>query len=206
MNRERGFRGGNSYESDLFLDISRIIESSSREEFTWLDVACGTGRALIEAKRMFPDINIQAIDLVDFRDPDFENSAIGFFEGSVSDFETKIRFDLITCVHGFHYFGDKLGILSKLVGLLDEKGVFLANFDQTSIRSSTNRSLSDECVNYLTRSKVHFDTGTRVVKCIGPRCIRFPYSYLGSDDSVGPNYTGQNAVNSFYLRENDDER
>jgi hypothetical protein len=37
------------------------------------------------------------------------------------------------------------------------------------------------------------------LRCNGPRNVAFNLRYLGADDRVGPNYTGQPAVASYYI-------
>ncbi len=38
-------------------------------------------------------------------------------------------FDLITCVHGLHYAGDKLAVLTRAVDWLTPGGLFAADLD-----------------------------------------------------------------------------
>ncbi|MFD0852321.1 hypothetical protein ACFQ07_08810, partial [Actinomadura adrarensis] len=45
MNRERSLTGSNGYGRELGIDIVK----ESRERPRWLDLCCGTGRALFEA-------------------------------------------------------------------------------------------------------------------------------------------------------------
>ena len=50
MNRERGIAGPNSYAKDLGFDpVAFLVERRRRQErAAWLDLCCGTGRALIQ--------------------------------------------------------------------------------------------------------------------------------------------------------------
>jgi hypothetical protein len=41
-------------------------------------------------------------------------------ESSVAECALEGPFELITCVHGLHYLGDKLGILAQYAALLSE--------------------------------------------------------------------------------------
>jgi hypothetical protein len=43
-----------------------------------------------------------------------------------------------------------------------------------------------------------YDAARRRISHRGGGKVRLPYRYLGTDDRAGPNYTGQQAVDSFY--------
>lgn len=45
-----------------------------------------------------------------------------------------------------------------------------------------------------------YDTRRRLVRCEGPRTLDLGLHYLGADDAIGPNYTGQPAVDSYYAQ------
>src|SRR5579863_6412511 len=51
MNREREIRGTNSYAADLGFDAIQFLMErvEGRDSVAWLDLCCGTGRALIQA-------------------------------------------------------------------------------------------------------------------------------------------------------------
>ena len=51
MNRERDLTGSNGYDNELDFDpLGFLIERSEQERAAkWLDLCCGTGKALIEA-------------------------------------------------------------------------------------------------------------------------------------------------------------
>ena len=57
MNRERGLAGVNSYERELGFD------PATRAGEAWLDLCCGSGRALIQAAR--PGLTLVGVDLVE---------------------------------------------------------------------------------------------------------------------------------------------
>src|SRR5437899_762219 len=112
MNRERGLTGSNGYGRELGIDIAGLITdrlSQGAEVFRWLDMCCGTGTALLECARLVNDtrLRITGVDLVDFfagpSQPDVE-----FVTSPVNSYAPGCRFDLVTCVHGLHYVGDKL--------------------------------------------------------------------------------------------------
>jgi hypothetical protein len=109
---------------------------------------------------------------------------------------TGRRFDLITCVHGLHYLGDKLAALALAAGLLAPDGLFQANLDVGSIRvEGVSRSGITAA---LRRAGFEVNSQRRLISCVGSRAVRFPFVYLGADDAAGPNYTGQAAVESHY--------
>ena len=112
MNRERNLSGANSYEADLGLDpLEFLIKVLQRQgEATWLDLCCGTGRALLQAAGAIekaglkPRIQLLGVDLVPMFDPIPAGlSLIRLVSASVERWDTEERFDLITCVHGFHF-------------------------------------------------------------------------------------------------------
>jgi hypothetical protein len=70
MNRERGLDGPNSYTKELGfapLDLLR-----GRTDPAWLDLCCGSGRALLDAARRWADagdpvgVRLVGVDLVDY--------------------------------------------------------------------------------------------------------------------------------------------
>ncbi|GAB7052174.1 SAM-dependent methyltransferase [Catenuloplanes indicus] len=70
MNRLRGLRGANSYAKELGFDpVERLRARSSVP--SWLDLCCGSGRALAEAAAAFGDrdVTLVGVDLVEFFTP-----------------------------------------------------------------------------------------------------------------------------------------
>ena len=112
------------------------------------------------------------------------------------------RFDLITCVHGLHYIGDKLDLIARAAGWLKDAGSFAANLDMANVRLSNGQSSSRIVVSELRRAGFDYSSRHKLIRC-SCSCRRrseFPFRYLGADDEAGPNYTGQPAVNSHYER------
>src|SRR5579871_4773277 len=143
MNRERTLTGGNGYAREIGfhpLDfLKRTI--SERGQARWLDLCCGTGRALIEAaqiareERFEDQLIILGIDLVGMFDPiPAELRHLQILEASVTAWQPDCRFDLITCVHGLHYIGDKLGLIGKACTWLNQNGCFVATLDLDNIQ------------------------------------------------------------------------
>jgi SAM-dependent methyltransferase len=107
-------------------------------------------------------------------------------------------FDLITCVHGLHYIGDKLAVVARAVRCLTPTGRLAADLDLASIRLADGRPAGRPLTARLRAAGIHYDTRRHRITCTGPRELRLPYTYLGADDHAGPNYTGQTAVDSHY--------
>jgi hypothetical protein len=106
-----------------------------------------------------------------------------------------MQYDLITCVHGLHYVGDKLGVLEKAMACLTDDGVFIANLDIKSIRIVSGDSYLK---NFFAMNGIKYSARTRIIECRGRRNIHFNVSYTGAKDDAGPNYTGQDGVDSYY--------
>ncbi|GAA1590372.1 class I SAM-dependent methyltransferase [Actinomadura kijaniata] len=189
MNRERTLRG---YARGLGVDI--VAARPAR----WLDLCCGTGRALFEAAALLPDTEIVGVDLVDHFLPAVPPANLRLVTASVAAWEPPGAFDLITCVHGLHYVGDKLGTLARVASWLAPDGLFVADFDARGVHVPSPRRLAAE----LRANGFVHDARRRRVSLRGRREVAFPYRYRGADDQVGPNYTGQPAVASFYVDEN----
>ena len=115
----------------------------------------------------------------------------------VAAWEPARSFDLITCVHGLHYIGDKLGLLTRAAGWLTPAGRLAADLDLSAIRvggpAATRRLRSR-----LRAAGFAYSPRRHQITCSGRRDVRLPYAYLGADDSAGPGYTGQPAVTSYY--------
>jgi SAM-dependent methyltransferase len=194
MNRERGLTGPNSYSKDLGVDVEALLDTGS----AWLDLCCGSGRALVEAAALFGDrVRIVGLDLVDF----FVDAAgPELITGSVATWRPDGTFDLITCVHGLHYVGDKLGAITRAVSWLRPDGRFVANFDAADVRDADGVPLRRSLTSALRKAGIDYDARKRRLSCVGPRSVVLPFDYLGADDQAGPNYTGQPAVVSHYGR------
>jgi SAM-dependent methyltransferase len=207
MNRERVCVGKNSYARELFFDPLDFLESriESRGQASWLDLCCGRGRALIEAaERLAPyssnsNLKLSGVDLVamfDSYSPAL--SFLGLQEASVSSWRPDRLFDLITCVHGLHYVGDKLGLIRNAVSWIREDGVFLANLDRDNLKFSNGVNAGNRIIRDLRKIGVEYHARKRLIVCEGRKDFTLNYLYLGADDAAGPNYTGQAAVNSHY--------
>ncbi|MFD8498291.1 class I SAM-dependent methyltransferase [Amycolatopsis sp. NPDC059657] len=195
MNRLRGLAGVNSYTKELGFDPVAFL--AARPDAAWLDLCCGSGNALLQAAAVLPGVRIVGVDLVGYFAPP-PHHGVEFVESSVTEWEPPCTFDLITCVHGLHYVGDKLGLLAKAASWLTEDGRFAADLDLASIRREDGRPAGRKLAAELSAAGFEYDGRRRRVGCNGRREARPPYTYLGADAEAGPNYTGQPAVMSYY--------
>lgn len=203
MNRERELSGGNSYTRDLCLNPVEFLTSrlEDQQSVCWLDLCCGRGRALITAARQFAEsgteVKITGVDLVGMFDAvDVPNLTL--VESAVEDWEPAHSYDLITCVHGLHYVGDKIGAVSRAVSWLTETGRFRAHLDSQNLRHLQYQGFGRVIVRHLRESGLEFDARRKIIGCAQKCHVSVPWIYLGADDEAGPNFTGQSAVNSWY--------
>lgn len=209
MNRERNCVGGNIYAKELFFNpIEYLKECLQREEqVVWLDLCCGSGRALIEAAQFFAAenlcerIKIIGVDLVPMFDSfSSESNCLQLVESSVVDFQPTFSFDLITCVHGLHYIGDKLRFIQNSSAWLKKDGVFLANLDLNNLRFDDGCVAGKTIVRELRKSGFEYYTKKHLLTRKGRKIFNLNYKFAGADDKAGANYTGQAAVDSCYLK------
>jgi SAM-dependent methyltransferase len=204
MNRERQLTGPNSYDRDLGFNILSFLQDRSFP-VSWVDLCCGTGRALIQATmelqkhRDIQDFQIEGIDLTGYFAPNPLPELLTFREQGLEDWEPTGSYTLVTCVHGLHYVGDKLGAIAKAVARLRPDGVFLANLDLANFRDVDGRSARRIILSRFQENGLSYDSRRHLLECQGPRAVDFGLGYLGADDAIGPNYTGQSAVDSYYI-------
>ncbi len=210
MNRQRNLDGPNSYEKDLGMAPLEFLKKIVQEqhEASWLDLCCGTGRALIQAAEachtagLGGKVKLVGVDLVPLFDsirPGLD--AVHLVAASLEKWEPAERFDLVTCVHGLHYIGDKLGLLQRASGWLRDGGLFMAHLDCRNLRIRGRTSSGPQIGKDLRRAGFQYVSRKHLLirSAQTPRQI-LPYRYLGADDQAGPNYTGQAAVDSHYER------
>lgn len=185
MNRERGLA---SYRRELGTDLA--LRPGAR----WVDLCCGSGKALAEAVR--DDVAITGVDLVDHHVP--ARYGLEFVVAPVDQWQPIEPVDLVTCVHGLHYVGDKLGLLARAASWLRPGGRFVANFDTTSVRRADGTPFGRILTKALRDNGFTYDNRRHLVSFTGQGRPRLPFAYLGADDKAGPNYTGQPAVFSCY--------
>jgi trans-aconitate methyltransferase len=158
MNRERNLAGGNSYEKELRFNPIDFLQKRLAHcpEVAWLDLCCGTGRALIQAAQLCRDrqlareVSLVGIDLVPMFEPVPAGLSFLTFEpASLASWRPAQPFDLITCVHGLHYVGDKLGIILKAASWLKKGGCFVAHLDFHNLRLANLKSARIQIARYL---------------------------------------------------------
>lgn len=204
MNRERGLSGTNGYDKELRIDQLDLLRTceSSHENVKWLDLCCGTGKALIEAAAILDSENsavgIVGVDLAGLFLPS-KSERLQLIQASLTDWQPKGTFDLITCVHGLHYIGDKLDLLSRARAWLKPQGRFVANLDVNNLKLKGSES-QRPIVAALRRAGFDYSSRHNLLQCEGLQEDCFPFEYLGADDQAGANYTGQSAVDSYYQK------
>jgi SAM-dependent methyltransferase len=205
MNRERRLAGSNSYRKDLFFDATDFLRKrlTNSEPAAWLDIGCGSGRALIEAARVLEDFSgnwqITGIDLAGmFYEYPAALSNLKLIETAVEDFDPPRQFDLITSVHGLHYIGDKLAIIRKAARWLKADGFFAANLELQNLKLAGKRNSARAFSAFLRKAGFTVDSRKHLISLPGKRDFDLPFTYLGADDKTGPNYTGQPVVDSYY--------
>jgi SAM-dependent methyltransferase len=205
MNRERGLSGRNSYQAELRFDIWEFLSArlQSGQTVRWLDLCCSRGRALLQAASDFNDhvtsgrLELIGVDLVGHFDLAGQ-SIPQFITANIQTWSPDTDFDLITCVHGLHYLGDKLGMIERACRWLNSKGELYAHLDLRNVRSGENQDLTRTVRRWFRESQLDYHPRFRLLRCTGYKAISWKCRYLGADDEAGPNFTGQPAVNSFY--------
>ncbi len=211
MNRERQLAGVNSYARELGFSPLHLIRDAARDlagqdaPAAWLDLCCGTGRALIQAAaRLCWDgladrTALIGVDLVDAFDPlPEELPNLRLVCSPVAAWTPACAFDLITCVHGLHYVGDKLAALTRAADWLTPNGQLIADLDLDAIVVPGAPHAARGLGRRLREAGFTYDSRRHRISCTGRRQVRLPYRYLGADDRAGPGYTGQPAVASYY--------
>jgi len=202
MNRGRRLRGRGGYEWELGFDIVAFLEwrARTRGAASWLDLCCGEGHALVEAADRFTaqgmSVDILGVDLVSAFAPTPEG--VGGLERRVADlpdWTPARRYDLVTCVHGLHYIGDKLSLVSQMAAWLVDDGCMRAHLDLQNL-VLRGGSAQRRVPGMLRAAGLGYDR--RMVRCNSALDAALPVVYLGADDRAGPNYTGQPAVNGVY--------
>ncbi|MFI1283820.1 class I SAM-dependent methyltransferase [Streptomyces sp. NPDC020858] len=216
MNRERGLAGVNSYARELGLDpVARLMARSATP--SWLDLCSGKGHALREARPHLPaGAVLTGVDLVgplvpaptpaaDLAPapvpapvPALATPGPELLTASVAHWSPDRTYDLITCVHGLHYVGDQLGLLTRAASWLAPGGLLIAHLDPASLRWADGAPAGRAAVAALRAAGFRYSARHHRISLDGPRAVRLPFRYLGADPAAGPNYTGQPAVGSHY--------
>ena len=207
MNRERGAVGVNSYEKDLGIDVIACLTDrlNASHSASWLDACCGRGRALIDTAQALRNsalrrnVALHGIDLVDaFDEVPTEIDFLQLESASLHQWEPTRQYDLITCVHGLHYLGDKLSFIERAAGWLTEEGKLLVNLDLANLRLTNDQPLARRIVKRFRECGFDYQPRRHLLSCVGNKSPSFGYRYIGADDTAGPNYSGQEVVDSYY--------
>ena len=170
----------------------------------WLDLCCGTGRAVVQAAGQLASAGLAGrvvlvgVDLAGMFDAVPASAPVRLVTGSAVTWEPGQSFDLITCVHGLHYVGDKLAVLTRAATWLTPTGLFVADLDLASIQVAGTSDAARRLTTRLRAAGFSYNSRRHQITRTGPAQISMPYAYLGADDHAGPSYTGQEAVNSHY--------
>ena len=206
MNRGRNASGLNSYEKEFRNRPEEFLQKHIARfgHVKWLDLCCGEGKALVQSALYLAQNKLQqqaqliGIDLVDgFQQIPPGVTCLRWTVKSVVDWVPDDKFDLITCVHGLHYVGDRLRVVQRACQALTEEGIFMANIDLRNIRISsdnTNKYLRTR----LIQNGLQYNARRKIITCVGHRQVEFGLQYEGADDKAGANYTGQEAVDAYY--------
>ena len=209
MNRQRNLTGKDSYEKELGHNpLTFLLERLNKQrDAAWLDLCCGAGRALIQTAtnlqnyQLGSKVRLIGIDLVPLFDPIPPGTDSLLLEAtSVRLWRTNRKFDLITCVHGLHYVGDKLGLIQMAAGWLSGEGLFLAHLDYDNLRFIDGTSKRFQIGRDLHAAGFRYQPRRHLLTSRGLRGAAFQYEYVGADVKAGANYTGQPSVDSFYRR------
>ncbi|OKH48877.1 hypothetical protein NIES2101_21885 [Calothrix sp. HK-06] len=208
MNRQRQLTGSNSYVKELgFNPLSFITTRIQNQKcVAWLDICCGTGRALIQAAESLYKLELTSqtslvgVDIVSqFYPYPPELINLELLNNSIHTFTSNRKFDLITCVHGLHYLGDKLKVLENAASWLTDNGLLIAHLDLANLWIVEGDKLKSMSQKLLSNAGLKYNNRKKLCKIENTQELMFELEYLGADDCAGANYTGQAAVNSFYI-------
>ena len=206
MNRERQLAGVNSYARELGFNPLDVLRAAITGNGTgaWLDLCCGTGRALIQAavaqhgEGLALQCAITGVDLAGaFALRPAGLPSLQLVPSPVAAWTPSRSYDLITCVHGLHYVGDKLATLAHAASWLTPDGQLVAHLDLAGI-SIADHAATRQLSRVLRDLGFSYDSRRHRISRRGSLEASFPFRYLGADDRTGPNYTGQPAVTSHY--------
>ncbi len=208
MNRGRGLSGVNSYERDLRFSTTEFLAQRVRErgEAVWYDACCGQGRALVEAGERLAahewgrHVHIVGVDLVGMFTPE-HGPGVTLIAADVAAFKVDRPADLITCVHGLHYLGDKLGFLQHAYALLAPGGLLLAHLDPDNLRASeSGASVWRQAARHAARGGAAVDFKGHILRIAHTDApLDFGMTFQGATVSEQPNYTGITVIDSWYV-------
>ena len=210
MNRERNAFGINSYEKEIGINpLEFIKERKAQESICWFDLCCGQGNAIIqvaealkEDEQLTSKLSLVGIDLVDYFSSFDESLNIQLKEQNLKEWTPKQEADLVTIVHGLHYVGDKIDLIIKAIEGLKPNGILVGNLDLDNIIIEHVKESRKIVLKHFDELGVFYDKRRRILFKKGRASQKKIFKFIGADDKAGPNYTGQNVVNSYYELEN----
>lgn len=203
MNRQRDLCGSNGYDVEIgFKPMEFLLAQVTKHgKARWLDLCCGTGNALAQASNIVDaenhSIKIVGVDLVGMFVA-HESKSLTLIEASLSTWQPTEMFDLITCIHGLHYIGDKLRLITRACSWLTLDGLFVASLDTANLRLHPTGVSSPRFAKELRQVGVEYSPKKHLVRCVGTKSVQLPFTYVGANDQAGPNYTKQAVVHSYY--------
>lgn len=214
MNRGRGLAGVNGYDRELGLDVLELLRErmAAVGRASWLDLCCGEGRAVIQGAAELAGSSLSSgkatvvgVDLVEaFALPGAPPPGLELVAASVAGWQPRPgqTFDLISCVHGLHYIGDKLGLLERAAAWTAPGGVFAATFDPAGVRhTGDRRSAARRVLRVLRDAGATYDARRHLLSWRGPTSLDFAARYAGADPGAGFGYVGIETVDSCYVWE-----
>ncbi len=170
------------------------------------NLACGSGRALREAAEALNEgpsarpilVGVDLVATWPYLPP--EMRFVSYHATSLHQWQPDRTFDLITCVHGLHYVGDKLGLIERAASWLSAEGRFAAHLDLANLHFDDGKPMNRAVLAQFRDFCLTYDRRRRLLMVDGPRPIAFGWQYRGADDDAGPNATGQRSVHSYYRR------
>jgi hypothetical protein len=129
---------------------------------------------------------------------DFAPPSLQLIAKPIGQWQPERAYDLITCVQGLHYIGDKLGLVTKCLANLTEDGIFAGNLDLKSLKKPDGSSWDRHVAKMLKDASVHYHSRCHLITSDGKKELSLGLVYEGADDRAGKNDTGQEAVHSYY--------
>ncbi len=206
MNRGRGLSGVNSYERDLrFAPLPFLAaRAEARGEALWYDACCGQGRALAEAGRQIDaagwgsKVRLVGADLAGmFVSP--LPPRVQFVQADAVAYSLGARADLITCVHGLHYLGDKLAFLQNAYAQLAPGGLFLGSLDAANVCGPGGAPIFARLARRARRGGVRLELKGQVLHLERTGALLdFRAVYRGAAASARPHASGITVIESWY--------
>ncbi|WP_151476385.1 class I SAM-dependent methyltransferase [Streptomyces albicerus] len=197
MNRERVLTGVNSYTRELGFAPADFLHEHGPAP-SWLDLCSGEGLALRAAAQRLPHAAITGVDLVGPMLRTALPDGLELITADLGLWSPGRRYDLITCVHGLHYIGDRLALLERAASWLTGTGLLVAHLDPSTLRRPDGSDASRPVLAALRAAGFQYSARHHRLSLRGGRSVTLPFTYLGADPHAGPNYTGQPAVASYY--------